>query len=66
MPKTRHSGGDLSTVERCLQNLLAIELWRAGMSQAAIQKTLGVSMSKVNGMLKGVKREVRVVVYQKE
>ncbi|MEO1019277.1 MAG: hypothetical protein AAFY56_16535 [Pseudomonadota bacterium] len=41
-----------------LQNLLAIELWRGGLSQAEIGKRLGVATGTVNGMLKGVARHV--------
>lgn len=43
-----------------LKQLLAIELWRAGLSQAEIRKRLGISMKAVNEMLKGVSREVSV------
>ena len=39
-----------------LRHLVAIELWRGGLSQDAIRKRLGVSINAINDMLKGVKR----------
>jgi len=45
-----------------LRQLLAIELWRAGLSQTEIRKRLGLGMNVVNEMLKGVSREVTVHV----
>jgi hypothetical protein len=39
-----------------LKYLLAIELYRAGLSQAQIRQRLGLSMNVLNGMLKGVSR----------
>jgi len=45
-----------------LKQLLAIELWRAGLSQSAIRARLGISNNAVNDMLKGVSREVTVHV----
>jgi transposase len=45
-----------------LKQLLAIELWRAGLSQAEIRQRLGVGMNAVNKMLKGVSREITVHV----
>jgi predicted transcriptional regulator len=45
-----------------LRQLLAIELWRGGLTQAEIRKRLGVSNDAVNAMLKGVSREVTVHV----
>lgn len=45
-----------------LKQLLAIELWRAGLSQAEIRKRLGLSMNVVNGWLKGVSREITVLL----
>jgi hypothetical protein len=45
-----------------LKQLLAIELWRAGLSQTEIRKRLGIGMNAVNEMLKGVSREVPVRV----
>ena len=41
-----------------LKHLLAIELWRGGLSQAEIRMRLGLGMNVVNAMLKGVSREV--------
>jgi hypothetical protein len=43
-----------------LQHLLAIELWRGGLSQDEIRLRLGVSINAVNAMLKGVSRELQV------
>lgn len=37
-----------------LKQLLAIELWRAGLSQSEIRTRLGLGMNTVNAMLKGV------------
>lgn len=45
-----------------LKQLLAIELWRAGLSQSEIRTHLGIGMKAVNDMLKGVSREVTVHV----
>lgn len=45
-----------------LKQLLAIELWRAGLSQSAIRKRLGLNMNVVNEILKGVSREITVLV----
>lgn len=41
-----------------LKFLIAIELYRSGLSQAAIRKRLGLSMNIVNAMLQGVSRHV--------
>jgi transposase len=43
-----------------LKQLLAIELWRAGLSQSEIRTRLGLGMNVVNRMLKGVSREIVV------
>ena len=48
------------TLTGLLKELLALELWRAGLSQAEIRKRLGVGINTVNQMLKGVSREVVV------
>ena len=42
-----------------LKQLLAIELWRGGLSQQQIRKRLGISNNAVNAMLKGVSRSIR-------
>jgi transposase len=47
---------------KLLKQLLAIELWRAGLSQSEIRKRLGLGMNVVNDMLKGVSRDVTVHV----
>ena len=43
-----------------LKQLLAIELWRSGLSQTEIRKRLGLGMNVLNRMLKGVSREILV------
>jgi predicted XRE-type DNA-binding protein len=43
-----------------LKQLLAIELWRAGLSQSEIRVRLGIGMNAVNEMLKGVSRRISV------
>jgi DNA-binding MarR family transcriptional regulator len=43
-----------------LQHLLAIELWRAGLSQGEIRARLGVNINTISAMLKGVSREIPV------
>jgi transposase len=49
-----------------LKRLLAIELWRAGLSQTEIRKRLGLGMNVVNEILKGVSRDVTVNVKRTE
>jgi Mn-dependent DtxR family transcriptional regulator len=49
-----------------LQNLLAIELWRGGLSQGEIARRLGVATGTVNEMLKGVNREILTKYNSKE
>jgi transposase len=49
-----------------LKQLLAIELWRAGLSQTEIRKRLGLGMNVVNEILKGVSRDVTVHVKRTE
>ncbi|MCH7666213.1 MAG: hypothetical protein IH936_09845 [Acidobacteria bacterium] len=41
-----------------LRNLLAIELWRGGLTQAEIGKRIGVATGTANKLLKGVSREI--------
>jgi transposase len=55
MPK----GGGSDQTEELLRHLLAIELWRSGLSQEQIRKRLGISINTVNEMLKGVNRTVK-------
>jgi hypothetical protein len=43
-----------------LKQLLAIELWRAGLSQSEIRIRLGLGMNAVNAMLKGVSRDIAI------
>ena len=42
-----------------LRHLIAIELWRGGLSQDQIRKRLGISINTVNAMLKGMSRGIR-------
>jgi hypothetical protein len=43
-----------------LKHLLAIELWRGGLTQTQIKSRLGLGSDVVSAMLKGVSREVAV------
>ena len=43
-----------------LKYLLAIELYRSGLSQTEIRKRVGLSMNVVNDMLKGLTRHVEL------
>jgi transposase len=45
-----------------LRQLLAIELWRGGLTQAEIKTRLGIGSTTVTEWLKGVSREVTVRV----
>lgn len=45
-------------VEALLKYLLAIELWRGGLTQKQIAKALKISGTKASEMLKGVSRNV--------
>jgi len=58
MAKSGSGGAPEQTVE-LLRHLLAIELWRGGLSQDQIRKRLGISMNAVNAILKGVSRGIR-------
>jgi predicted transcriptional regulator len=49
-----------------LTQLVAIELWRAGLSQSEIRTRLGIRMNAVSEMLKGVSRHVTVHVKHTE
>ncbi len=49
---------ELKQISQYLQHLLAIELWRGGVSQAEIGKKLGIATGSVNKLLKGVSRTV--------
>ncbi len=51
---------DLKTNAQLLQNLLAIELWRGGISQAEIGKRIGVATGTVNKMLKGISKDITI------
>lgn len=58
MARTTKGNNDLSTITQLLRNLLAIELWRGGLSQEEIGKRLGVATGSANKMLKGVSRVI--------
>ncbi len=64
MAKGAASTSDAQTIE-LLRHLLAIELWRGGLSQDQIRKRLGISINTVNEMLKGVSRTIRQEAAQK-
>lgn len=55
MPKKPESNDETVLL---LKQLLAIELWRAGLSQSEIRTRLGLGMNALNRMLKGVSREI--------
>lgn len=55
MPKNKATNDDIVLL---LKHLLAIELWRGGLSQVEIKNRIGESINTVNAMLKGVSRRV--------
>jgi len=59
MAKKKHSGDSLSIIVPLMQMLVAIELWRAGLTQGGIAKRLSLSKTTVNEMLRGVSREIK-------
>jgi predicted transcriptional regulator len=58
MPKSVVSRED--QVLMLLRQLVAIELWRGGLSQDQISRRLGVRKAAVNEILKGVSRKMQV------
>lgn len=66
MTRGQGSVDDLATIAQLLRNLLAIELWRGGLTQAEIGVRLGVATGSVNKMLKDVNREVAAAVCKEE
>jgi predicted transcriptional regulator len=50
-------GEKLDEVIALLQRLVALELWRRGVSQEAIGKNLHVAKATVNEMLAGIKKD---------
>lgn len=55
--RTQQSEGkDLNAVVVLLSQLVAIELWNAGVSQKEIAKRLGVAKATANKYLRGLKR----------
>ncbi len=65
MVKKQSSDNDMKSIAQYLKNLLAIELWRSGLSQAEIGKRLGIATGSVNKMLKGISKEVQITVQDK-
>lgn len=61
MPKRTVQDNDEGIV--LLKQLVAIELWRGGLSQSQIRTRLGLGMNVVNRMLKGVTREIEVRIH---
>ncbi len=55
--RARKSGSDKT--EALLVHLVALELWRGGLSQSEIRQRLGLNMNAVNAMLSGVSRRVQ-------
>lgn len=56
MPKNETSQKEMQQMVNLLQQLLAIELWRGGLSQADIGKRIGIATGSVNKILKGIDR----------
>ena len=57
---------DEENIAGLMQNLLAIELWRGGLSQEEIAKRIGTAKANVNAMLKGVSRAVKITPHKEE
>ena len=57
---SKKSQKDSDEIILLLKHLVAIELWRAGLSQSQIRTRLGLGMNVVNDMLRGVSRSVEV------
>lgn len=66
MAKKIDADGDLITISQLLRHLVAIELWRGGLSQSEIGEKLGMAAGSVNKMLKGVRRELFLMAKEKE
>lgn len=47
----------LTGIEKLLQHLLAVELYKVGVPQREIGKHLGIATGSVNRLLKGVKKQ---------
>lgn len=58
MPDTAEPRADEAVT--LLRHLLAIELWRGGLTQSEIKSRLGLGSDTLSTMLKGVSREVTV------
>jgi len=58
MAKSAKGNDELSNIAYLLRSLLAIELWRGGLTQKEIGKRLGIATVSVNTILKGVSRLV--------
>jgi predicted transcriptional regulator len=67
MKKSQESEG-VEIIKRTndlLQTLVALELWRGGLSQAEIGKRLGIAAGSVNKLIKGVSRARSLTVNSK-
>lgn len=60
MTKASKLNDDFSKMTQYLQSLLAIELWRGGLSQVQIGKRLGIATGTVNKILKGISRDISI------
>ena len=60
MTKTSKLNDDFSKIAQYLQSLLAIELWRGGLSQVEIGKRLSIATGTVNKILKGISKEILI------
>jgi len=49
---------DTEQIILLLKQLLALELWRAGLSQSEIRKRVGLGMTSLSGILKGVSKGI--------
>lgn len=58
MAEPRETGSE--DVALLLKHLLAVELWRGGLSQSEIKARLGLGSDAITRMLKGVSRETTV------
>ncbi len=54
--KSKTDSKSIEQVVGLMQNLLAIELWKGGVSQAEIGKRLGIATGSVNKIVKGINR----------
>ena len=50
-------GKQITAIEKLLQHLLAVELYKLDMTQEDIGKQLGIAKGSVNKLLKGIKKQ---------